>query len=236
MTETSAPGILAVVQPTRGAGKTVLVLELAASLALSGESVLMIDLDAGGGLTRRVGAQPLSSGILDGILRGEEDPVKIGLMIRSVRPGIDLLPSVEAAMTQEFATAGRRLRQALVALGPQYGWCLIDCPPREDTRTATAIVASDRILVPINPGCGVDGVVADIEAIVPSVSERLTLVRTIWGDREGADAALATNWNVAATIIPRWEPRPDDNTDEITDIATPKRAAFVQLAKELNDV
>jgi chromosome partitioning protein len=145
--------IIAIVNQKGGVGKTTTAINLAASLALSGEKILLIDTDPQGNSTSGLGISkgelPLT---LYDVLSGRclicevLQPTAIeNLMI--VPSSIDLLGSEIELVGKE----GREtiLSDALSEIKDEYRYIFIDCPPSLGLLTLNALVASDSILVPV---------------------------------------------------------------------------------------
>jgi len=116
-----------------GVGKTTTVVNLASLLAVSGDRVLLIDLDPQGNATSGLGIDRAAierstyDGLLDGVDLAE-------LVVQGTSPGVDVIPSAIALAGAEVELAGstgreRRLRDALAGFADQYDVIFIDCPP-----------------------------------------------------------------------------------------------------------
>ncbi len=142
--------IIAVINPKEGVGKTTTALNLAQAFALGGQGALLLDLDYGDGVSRHLGVARPRSGLLVRILSGEEDPAAIGLLVRSVVAGLDVVPCDVAAQGADIGNlAANRLRDALYVLRFQYPWCVIDCPSALDEWTRAAVAVADTVVVPV---------------------------------------------------------------------------------------
>lgn len=148
----SAVRVFAIANQKGGVGKTTTAVNLAAAVAAAGYDALIVDIDPQANATVGLG-QPrtLSPNVYD-VLCGEcdaaravhETPVdRLWLM----PAGGDLVgASVELP---SIARSERRLRDALVPLRERFAFILIDCPPSLGPLTVNALVAADRVIVPV---------------------------------------------------------------------------------------
>ena len=136
-----------------GVGKTTTVVNLAAYLALSGTSTLVIDLDPQGNATSGLGVdrRSLDRSVYDALI----NRVPIGeLVVSTSVAGLDLVPAAPALSGAEVELVGlpareRRLSASLADLGQRYERVLIDCPPSLGLLTVNALTAADGVLIPI---------------------------------------------------------------------------------------
>lgn len=145
--------IIAVVNQKGGVGKTTTAVNLAASLALSGEKILLVDADPQGNATSGIGVSrdELSLTLYD-VLSGRcrisealHETAIDNLMV--VPSSIDLLGSEVELVGKEGREA--LLQHALSEVKDDYFYILIDCPPSLGILTLNALVASDSMLVPV---------------------------------------------------------------------------------------
>ena len=136
-----------------GVGKTTTSVNLAAALALSGQRVLLVDMDPQGNATvgSGVAKNDLNTTVLD-VLLGEA--AAASALVTPAEAGFDVLPAngdLTAAEVELLQISGRerRLRSALEGVRDRYDFILVDCPPSLNMLTVNALVAADGVLVPL---------------------------------------------------------------------------------------
>jgi len=203
-----------------GVGKTTTVVNLAAYLALSGTSTLVIDLDPQGNATSGLGVdrRALDRSVYDALIGG----VPLGdLLAGTPVPGLDLVPSAPAlsgAEVELVALPAResRLAASLDGLGDRYERVLIDCPPSLGLLTVNALTAADGVLIPIQTEYyaleGLSSLVNTIRLVREGLNPRLEIdgvVLTMYDGRTRLSAQVAAevrrhmDGTVYETVVPR---------------------------------
>ena len=172
--------IYAITNQKGGVGKTTTAINLAASIAQSGERVLLVDMDpqanASHGLGVRVpGGEPA---ILD-VLLGDKP---ISAVTRSCCvDGLDLVPSSPdmagaSVLMPDMERREFRLKDALQGPGgpsAHYSYIFVDCPPTLGLLTLNSLVAADQVLIPVQTEYFALEGLAQLMSTINAVKDRL---------------------------------------------------------------
>ena len=147
------PKVIAISNQKGGVGKTTSVVNLAASLALKGRRVLLLDVDPQGNATSGVGLDKNSyeHSMCDVFVAGL--PLS-EVIVDTEIDGLKVVPSngdLVAAEVELISKDGREviLKNAIRNISSQYDYVFIDCPPSLGFLTLNALVASDSVIVPL---------------------------------------------------------------------------------------
>ncbi|HLU38289.1 MAG TPA: AAA family ATPase [Planctomycetota bacterium] len=147
---------IAVINQKGGVGKTTTTANLGAALACKGKRVLLIDMDPQANLTLHVDRRPdLEAKTMTNVLV-DDAPLREVVVPTSVA-GLDIAPADTSLAGVEQVLANRIgretiLREAFLVLQESdatYDFVLLDCPPSLGVLSANALVAADRVLVPV---------------------------------------------------------------------------------------
>lgn len=212
--------IIAVANQKGGVGKTTTSVNIAASLAATKRSVLLIDLDPQGNATMGSGVdkRELEISSFD-VLMGERAIAEV--VTKSDEGDYDLLPAnsdltgAEVGLLEELARE-TRLRSAIDEINVNYDFIFIDCPPSLNMLTINALVASTSVIIPMQ--CeyyaleGLSALLDSIDKIRKHLNPGLKiegLLRTMYDPRNNlatqVSAQLLEHFGeqVYRTIIPR---------------------------------
>jgi chromosome partitioning protein len=210
---------LAITNQKGGVGKTTTAVNLAASLAVEDQRVLLIDMDPQGNATTG-----------SGITKKEALPTVYQLLIGAASLdevclttafAFDLLPAnreLAGAEVELIDLEQReyRLRNALQANRERYDFVLIDCPPALNMLTVNALVAADSVLIPMQ--CeyyaleGLSDLVETLRKIRAHLNSRLEiegLLRTMYNSQSTLTQQVSNELEshfgnkVYQTIVPR---------------------------------
>ena len=216
--------IVAVANQKGGVGKTTTAINLAASLSVEQQSVLIVDVDPQGNLTSGVGrkGQPSQAGsIYEALTTTEPTTDARPYIIPTDLDRLQLIPAdrnLTGAEIELVTLTAReeRLRALLHPLRDTYDYIFIDCPPSLGLLTLNALVAADALLIPLH--CeyfaleGLADLIATLQRVRGSLNPNLEIdgvlltmydERTNLGQQVAADVREFFKEKVYGTVIPR---------------------------------
>jgi chromosome partitioning protein len=143
--------IISVANQKGGVGKTTTAINLAASIALTGKKVLLIDIDPQGNASSGLGIDVNSPGVYE-LLMGEasQEEVICSTKIETLK----IIPSRVDLTGAEIELVSREAREkilksALNGLREEFEFVVIDCPPSLGLLTLNALAVSCSVLIPM---------------------------------------------------------------------------------------
>lgn len=174
--------IYAIANQKGGVGKTTTAVNVAACIAEAGYETLLVDVDPQGNATVGLGVERHEGPGLYDVLTGS---CAAGDVARpSAVSGLSVLASTPdlAGATMELPRvtgSERRLRDVLAPVRDQYAYILLDCPPSLGPLTVNALVAADRVIVPVQTEYfaleGLAGLLDTLSLIQRELNPRLTV-------------------------------------------------------------
>ena len=145
--------VIAIINQKGGVGKSTTAINLSAALGEMGKQVLLIDLDPQGNSSSGLGVEKnrVSRCIYDALLN---DISLTEIIIPDVSKGLDVVPATinlagaEVELVSEMARENR-LKDAIGPMRGRYDYVFIDCPPSLGLLTINALVAAEKLLIPI---------------------------------------------------------------------------------------
>ncbi len=211
--------VLAITNQKGGVGKTTTAVNLAASLAVEGRRVLLIDMDpqgnatTGSGITKKE-ALPTVYQLLIGAASLSEVCLHTDFSF-DILPANRELAGAEVELI-ELDQREYRLKNALQANRDSYDFVLIDCPPALNMLTVNGLVAADSVLIPMQ--CeyyaleGLSDLVETLRKVRAHLNSRLEiegLLRTMYNSQSTLTQQVSNELEshfgskVYQTIVPR---------------------------------
>jgi chromosome partitioning protein len=174
--------VFAIANQKGGVGKTTTAVNVAACIAEAGYETLLVDVDPQANATVGMGlARKQAPGLYE-VLTGESEAHEA--LAETAIPRLSVLPagaglagaSVELPRLDGFE---RHLNKCLAPVRERFQYILLDCPPSLGPLTVSALVAADRVIVPVQTEYfaleGLAGLLETLELIRRELNPRLTI-------------------------------------------------------------
>lgn len=148
--------IISVCNHKGGCAKTTTVVNIAAELVNCGYRVLIIDNDYQANLTTSIGLKPDNESFVN-CLKGKKS-LRKSIKECAILDGLDIIPNNSEAGNADLSLIKikncKRILSKMIEdenLKDDYDFILIDCPPSQSITTINALVASDSVIIPMEP-------------------------------------------------------------------------------------
>ena len=174
--------VYAIANQKGGVGKTTTAVNVGACIAEAGYETLLVDVDPQANATVGLGLPRSTTPALYDVLSGDAAPTEA--VHRSSIDRLHVLPAgagLAGANVELPRLPGseRRLREILAPLRDRYAYVLLDCPPSLGPLTVNALVAADRVIVPVQTEYfaleGLAGLLDTLALIRRELNPRLTV-------------------------------------------------------------
>lgn len=177
--------ILTVAIRKGGSGKTTTAVNVASALQLSGHPTLLVDLDQSANATMHVGinAYRLPRSIYTLFTDMNATPESVMLTTDfglSVLPATKQLEQIEMGMSAQQVGAVKHMLEPLLS---QFEYIIIDTPPSHSYLSISALVASNYVLIPLEPHYlaidGLETIMQDIAEVKKGLNASLALIGVV---------------------------------------------------------
>jgi chromosome partitioning protein len=165
-----------------GVGKTTTAVNVAACIAEAGYPTLLVDIDPQANATVGLGVPKDTEPNVYDVLAGRADTAdalhETAIERLRLLPASPDLAGANVELPRQPGSE-RRLRDALAPVRDQFAYVLLDCPPSLGPLTVNALVAADRVIVPVQTEYfaleGLAGLLDTLQLVQRELNPRLTI-------------------------------------------------------------
>jgi chromosome partitioning protein len=151
---------IAIVNQKGGCGKTTVSINLASAIAGQGRKTLLVDMDPQShcAVGLAVPEEQIEQSIYDVLIsKSRNEPIKVTEILWQIGDKLELAPaSIDlSAFEQQMSGITDRegcLQDVLRAVGKDYDYTIVDCPPAVGLLTFNALRAASDVIVPVETG------------------------------------------------------------------------------------
>lgn len=216
----SMKNIISIVNQKGGVGKTTTAVNLAATLSAISDRILVVDCDPQGNTGSAFGIS--NHGNHYSLYECMENPDYVEKCImKTFVPNLDIIPSHTDLYGVEIEYANDpekhlKIKKALGKISGKYSYIILDCPPGLGILSLNALVAAQRIIIPVQ--CeyyaleGLSQILKTVDIVQKNYNEKISiagLLLTMYDTRNGYSQLIAEDvrknlpYLVYETIIPR---------------------------------